>query len=146
MDNLSKLSESLKELMAEHNLNQVTLAEKLCTGRTKFSDILNGKNAPNYDTFVLLVEYFNCSADFLLGIKEYPSEDVQYKKVQPFNERLRAILKETGKTQYLFIKQTKISWGIFYNWLTGKSKPSADNLVKVANYFECSVDYLLGRV
>lgn len=34
MVNLSKLSESLKELIAEHNLNQVMLAEKLNTGRT----------------------------------------------------------------------------------------------------------------
>ena len=146
MVNLSKLSESLKELMAEHNLNQVTLAEKLGSGRTKFSDILNAKNAPNYNTFVKLIEYFNCSADFLLGLKEYPCEDVEYKPVQPFSVRLRAVLKETGKTQYSFIKETRISWGVFYNWLTGKTLPSVDNLVKVANYFSCSVDYLLGRV
>ena len=65
MVNLSKLSESLKELMAEHNLNQVALAAKLGSGRTKFSDILDAKNAPNYNTFVKLIGYFNCSADFL---------------------------------------------------------------------------------
>ena len=137
MVNLSKLSESLKELMVEHNLNQVTLAEKLCTGRTKFSDILNGKNAPNYKTLVKL---------FLLGIKDYPDEDVSYNAVAPFNERMREMFKIAGVSQYSFVKHTGISWSILYNWLNGSTLPSVDNLIKVANYFACSVDYLLGRV
>lgn len=146
MVNLSKLSESLKELMVEHNLNQVTPAEKLCTGRTKFSDILNGKNAPNYKTLVKLIVYFNCSADFLLGIKDYPDEDVSYNAVAPFNERMREMFKIAGVSQYSFVKHTGISWSILYNWLNGSTLPSVDNLIKVANYFACSVDYLLGRV
>ena len=66
--------------------------------------------------------------------------------MRPFGERLRALLKEKGMSQYLFIKQTKISWGVFYNWLSGKSKPSVDNLAKIADSFDCSVDVLLGRV
>lgn len=146
MVNLSKLSESLKELMNERGLNQTTLAEAMGTCSSKMSSYITGKRAPNYDTFVAIIEFFNCSGDFLLGLKEYPCEEVCYNRVQSFSERLRTILKDSGKTQYLFIKQTKISWGVFYNWLTGKSKPSVDNLVKVANYFDCSVDFLLGRV
>ncbi len=146
MVNLSKLSESLKELMNERGLNQTTLAEAMGTCSSKMSSYITGKRAPNYDTFVAIIEFFNCSGDFLLGLKEYPCEEVCYNRVQSFGERLRTILKDSGKTQYLFIKQTKISWGVFYNWLTGKSKPSVDNLVKVANYFDCSVDFLLGRV
>ncbi len=146
MVNLSKMSESLKELMAERDLTQVALADQLGTGRTKLSDILNVKNAPGYKTFIALIEYFHCSADFLLGLREYPCEEIHYQPVKPFGERLREILQETGTTQYRFIKQTKISWSVFYNWLTGKSFPSMDNLVKIAGYFGCSVDFLLGRV
>ena len=146
MVNLSKLSESLKELMNERGLNQTTLAEAMGTCSSKMSSYITGKRAPNYDTFVAIIEFFNCSGDFLLGLKEYPCEEVCYNRVQSIGERMRTILKDSGKTQYLFIKQTKISWGVFYNWLTGKSKPSVDNLVKVANYFDCSVDFLLGRI
>lgn len=146
MVNLSKLSESLKELMAEHNLNQVQLAEILGSGRSKFSDILNAKNAPNYRTFIDLIEYFNCSADFLLGLKEYPCEDEIYKPVGVFSERLRVLFVQSGISQYLFIKQTKTSWSVLYNWLIGKTLPSIDNLVKVAQFFDCSVDFVLGRV
>lgn len=146
MVNLSKVSESLKELMNERGLTQTVLAEAMGTCSSKMSSYITGKRAPNYNTLISLMEYFNCSADFLLGLKEYPCEDVQYKPVLPFSVRLRAVLTETGKTQYSFIKETRISWGVFYNWFTGKTLPAVDNLVKVANYFSCSVDYLLGRV
>ncbi len=143
---LSKLSENLKELMDERDLNSVELARQLDTGRTKFSDILNAKSAPGYKTFIDLIEYFNCSADFLLGLKEYPCEDIKYKAAVPFNERLRVMFKETGKSQYAFIKQTKTSWSVLHGWLTGKTLPSVESMVKAAKYFDCSVDFLLGRV
>ncbi|HIX09369.1 MAG TPA: helix-turn-helix domain-containing protein [Firmicutes bacterium] len=146
MVNLSKLSENLNELMNERGMNQSDLAEAMNTCSSKFSSYLTGKRAPNYHTFLSLLEFFHCSADFLLGLTEYPCEDVCYKPVQPFGERMRAILRETNMTQYAFAKQSNISWGVFYHWLVGKSFPSVNNLVKIAAFFDCSVDYLLGRV
>ena len=143
---LSKLSENLKELMSERGFTQTSLAEEMHTCSSKISSYCTGKRAPNYDTFVCLIDFFHCSADFLLGLKDYPNEDISYLPVRPFGERLRALLKEKGMSQYLFIKQTKISWGVFYNWMSGKSKPSVDNLAKIADSFDCSVDVLLGRV
>ena len=146
MVNLSKLSENLKELLNERCLTQSSLAEAMNTCSSKMSSYITGKRAPNFDTFVALIEFFNCSGDFLLGLREYPCEDIAYRPVQPFGKRMREVLNESGITQYLFIKETGISWGVFYNWLAGKSKPSLDNLVKIANYFDRSVDFLLGRV
>ncbi len=55
-------------------------------------------------------------------------------------------LAETHTTQYAFIKRSRISWSVFYYWLTGKSLPSMDNLVRIAKTLDRSVDYLLGRV
>ena len=146
MVNLSNLSENLQELMNEHGLNQSTLAEAMNTNSSKISSYITAKRAPNYTTFIALIEYFHCSADFLLGLREYPCEEIRYQPVRPFGERLREILQETDTTQYRFIKQTKTSWSVLYNWLAGKRFPSVDNLVKIAGYFGCSVDFLLGRV
>ena len=146
MVNLSNLSENLQELMNEHGLNQSTLAEAMNTNSSKISSYITANRAPNYTTFIALIEYFHCSADFLLGLREYPSEEIRYQPVRPFGERLREILQETGTTQYRFTKEADVSWGVFYNWLTGKSFPTMDNLVKIAGYFGCSVDFLLGRV
>ncbi len=40
---------------------------------------------------------------------------------------------------------TGISTGNISDWRSGKSKPNADALVKIADYLNVSVDYLLGR-
>lgn len=57
---------------------------------------------------------------------------------------LFSLLEEDGAATGLS-KATGISSGNICDWKSGRSKPNAETLVKVANYFECSVDYLLGR-
>lgn len=42
-------------------------------------------------------------------------------------------------------KATGISTGNISDWKNGRSKPTAETLIKIADYFSCSVDYLLGR-
>lgn len=146
MFNLSKFSEQLTELMAMHNFNQTTLATAMNTKRPKLSSYLSAKRAPDYEFFVALIDFFHCSADFLLGLKEYPDDTVEYKPVQPFGARLRTVLEEFGISQYAFQRDTKISWSIIHSWLISKSKPSMAHLVCIAEYVKCSADYLLGRV
>lgn len=42
-------------------------------------------------------------------------------------------------------KKTGISTGNISDWKSGRSKPSAETLVNIAECYNCSVDYLLGR-
>lgn len=39
-----------------------------------------------------------------------------------------------------------ISSGILTKWKAGTSYPNGDNLIKIAKYFNCSIDYLVGLV
>lgn len=41
-------------------------------------------------------------------------------------------------------KATTISSGNISDWKSGRSKPALESLIKIANHFDCSVDYLLG--
>lgn len=54
------------------------------------------------------------------------------------------LLEEDGAATGLS-KATGISSGNICDWKSGRSKPNAETLVKVADYFSCSADYLLGR-
>ena len=38
-----------------------------------------------------------------------------------------------------------VSSGNISDWKSGKSKPNIDAITKIADYLDCSVDYLLGR-
>lgn len=42
-------------------------------------------------------------------------------------------------------KKTGISTGNICDWKSGRSKPSAETLINIAECYNCSVDYLLGR-
>lgn len=56
---------------------------------------------------------------------------------------LRNLLKQRGKSEELS-KNTGISSGNISDWKSGRSKPGMELLIKIADHFECSVDYLLG--
>lgn len=145
MENLSKFSEQLAELMAEGGFTQTSLAQNMNTSGSKLSLYLADKTMPNYKVFISLIEFFHCSADFLIGLTDYPKHEARYMPVKPFGERLRFLIREHDHSQYAFVKATGISWSILHGWLTGKTFPSLDNLLKLRKHFDCSVDYLLGR-
>ena len=50
-----------------------------------------------------------------------------------------------GKTQVEVAKEIGISSGIVTKWKTVGSLPNGETLIKIADYLDCSVDYLLGR-
>lgn len=58
-------------------------------------------------------------------------------------------IKLTAKQKNITIKDMLISCALNKNALftmsSGGSMPKADNLAKIAEYLDCSVDYLLGR-
>lgn len=55
------------------------------------------------------------------------------------------LLKEHGVTAYQVAKATGISTGSLSDWKNGRSSPKAEKLRKIADYFNVSVDYLLGK-
>lgn len=56
-------------------------------------------------------------------------------------------IKETAKQQKIPVKRLLADVGLSYNTMSNmrNSMPKADNLAKIADYLNCSVDYLLGR-
>lgn len=50
-----------------------------------------------------------------------------------------------GKTILQMSVEAGISYVTFYKYVTGKMSPGIENLVKIADYFGVSTDYLLGR-
>ena len=59
--------------------------------------------------------------------------------------RLRELRLEREKTQEKLAQIFGISRQVYANYENGINEPSLDMLVKMADYFQCSVDYLLGR-
>ena len=142
---LSKFAETLSGLMQEHNVNAPALAKIVNTHRTSITRYLCGQRLPNYDGFVAMLEYFNVSADVLLGRKDYCEIQV-FNPVQPFGITLQRVLKETKTSQYRLQKDLHFSSSTTYAWISNQSLPSVERLDRLADYLDVSVDYLLGRI
>lgn len=56
-------------------------------------------------------------------------------------------IKKIAKDKNVSVKQLLNDVGLGYNTMSNMktSMPKADNLAKIADYLECSVDFLLGR-
>lgn len=78
---MATFSERLKELRLERNLNQIELAERLGCNRQKIADMERGKTSPNVEVLMKLSEIFKTSTDYLLGLSDVSTTDVDIKQV-----------------------------------------------------------------
>ena len=62
-----------------------------------------------------------------------------------FAERLLELRKEKEISQAKLAQELQVSYSVVCYWETDRSEPTAPNLVKIADYFGVTVDYLLGR-
>ena len=62
-----------------------------------------------------------------------------------FTERLKSLRKERNVTQTQLAKELNVSIGSVGNWETGARIPDIETFKILAEYFDVSVDYLLGR-
>jgi len=61
-----------------------------------------------------------------------------------FGERLRELRNEKGLSAMELAKATNLSDASIINWENNKHDITAENIVKLAKFFEVSADYLLG--
>jgi len=62
-----------------------------------------------------------------------------------FSERLRELRTQSGLSQAQLAQKIAIPQSSIAEWEIGKREPLATAIVKIANFFDVSTDYLLGR-
>ncbi|MBE6707944.1 MAG: helix-turn-helix transcriptional regulator [Ruminococcaceae bacterium] len=62
-----------------------------------------------------------------------------------FRIKLKELRESKGLSQYTFARDFGVSQSAVGNWESGIRLPKADIIEKIAEYFDVSVDYLLGR-
>lgn len=144
MRNLSKLSERLKDLMEEAEINTPALAARINVEQSAILRIVKAERLPSTATLVKIADFFKCTTDYLLGQSDILDERT-FKQRPPFNDQLNFLLGYFKVSKYKLEKVTKISELTVNNWQRGKYEPTIENLIKLANFFKCSVDFVLGR-
>lgn len=144
MLNLSVFAERLDSLLFDAKLNPPAFAKIIGCGRVTINRYLKGMKMPTVKMTVRIADYFQVSADFLLGLEEenYTST---FRPYIPFRERLPQLCEKFNITKYQLQKKTGIPESAIYNWQAGRTKPTIESLVRIAESLQCSVDCILGR-
>lgn len=66
----NKFAARLNELLIENKISKRELAKKIGVSATSISDWSTGKICPTVENAYLIAEYFQVSADYLLGLKD----------------------------------------------------------------------------
>ena len=60
-------------------------------------------------------------------------------------EIINELLKQRGISAAKMMNELGFSSGLYSQWKSGKQRPSWEKLIKIADYFGVSMDYLIGK-
>lgn len=144
MDILSTIAERLNDLMNEADLTAKQVADGTGLSVAVISRILSCKRMPSYKTLITIADFFCCTTDYIVGRKD-DYEKTTFRKCPPFNEQLDYLLKIFKISKYKLVKDGKLKEDTVNRWYKGEYKPTVENLIKLAKFFNCSIDFILGR-
>lgn len=59
--------------------------------------------------------------------------------------KVEELVKKRGITFYALAKEVGFSSVVFSDWKAGRSVPKTDKLIKIADYFGVTVEYLISK-
>lgn len=67
---MSKFAERLKELRIEKELSQAAVAKATGLSQNAIAQWENDKRVPNINALIAIAQFFDVSADYLLGLQD----------------------------------------------------------------------------
>lgn len=135
---MTEMYQRIAEECQKHNINGTQLASLLGLKKSPMTDWKNDKSNPTVDQLAKMCEIFAVSADYLISGYEHTLTAGQHEGLlnrikylcEINNTKLRPLEEELG-----------LGNGTISQW--ANSSPSCDNILKIATYFNVSVDWLL---
>lgn len=149
-------SQRLIELRTKNNIMAKDVASQIGVSKQAYSLYEKKQTNPSADILIALANLFNVSLDYLTGRTSDPDMansnklhgilEVNKNNSDNTLEIILFLIKERGITEKELLKQCNINTSFLTDWKSGRiKKPSYDKLLKIAQYFNASLDYLTGR-
>ena len=140
---MSNFAERLKELLFDKNITNKQLAKDLGVSLWTVQRWQSREVEIRLSYLFALAKYLRCSLDFLVGLSNNDSKPAHKEKLPKFSTRIREIMKTKNISTYTLRKNLDIGNRYFQTWDRG-SDPKLSTLLELANYFNCSLDDLVG--
>ena len=130
---ISNFVDILKDYMFQKDLSRAEFAKNINSYERCISRWLDGTNTPSLEYILRVADFFHCSVDYLLGRTQIEIF-TPCNPTSSFSNRLKELIAE--KT----ISRNNVS-----KWILEGQLPKPDVIYFLATYFNCCIDYLLGR-
>lgn len=138
-------NKKLIELRKNLKLSQYELADRLGFSRGKLANYEQGTRQPDFDTLEKIADFFGVSTDYLLGREDSQINQETGNSPTVLGKRLRSLRKEKNLSQKELAERIGVSNVVLSRYELDDRKPDFDTLEKIADFFNVTIDYLLGR-
>lgn len=143
MDKNTIFPEIIKDYIERENLTINRFSKCIGVAERAVAKWMAAEYMPTVKSAIKVAELLDCSLDYLFGLSNTP----YFRKSttnKNFFERFDLLCKTKKVTPYKVSKDCDFGQPMISKWKRGKS-PKTETLIKLAEYFDCSVDYLAGR-
>lgn len=140
----SEFQKRLQDLIDEEETKKSELHRKMGVDYRSLANALNYGIVPKLRTVAKFADYFNVSIPYLFG----ETDINDFEKASPqssFSERFRLLCSEREESHYHVSQECHFDKSYISRWLNKNQLPSFEILDILCDYFDVSVDYLLGR-
>ena len=141
----TKFQKRLLELVEETEMKRVDIAKAGNIDYRALSSALIYGIIPTTKTLIKLANFFNVSMSYLLA----RSENNDYLKPASqatFKERFELLCKQKGVSHYKVAQDCFFDKSNINGWIYKGYIPALEIIDILSNYFNVSIDYLLGRI
>lgn len=127
----------LKQIREENGITQAELARKMGVAASTIGSYEQGIREPDHKNLVQLSRVLGVTVDRLLGADCCLSETIA--------NNMKIMIESIGITQEELANKCGITSVTISRYVTKERTPHIENLIKIADYFNVSLDWLCGR-
>lgn len=145
---MSDLGSNLKLARQNNNITQLSAAKKLGITNGALSGYERNYRKPEPEMIIKMAKLYEVSTDSLLGLSNHTTEHLKNHAITPqlaLHKNISDLRKEKKMSQAELAKILNVSSSTVAMWETGKRSIKNIDLKSIADFFNVSTDYLLGR-
>lgn len=159
MNTAKNVQKFLKKKFKEFNLTNAKFSKNSGISPAATSRLINAIQInPDFYRILSIADYFNCSIDEVIGRKQnvyLSNTKKKFNKVYlaQVSVNIKAFiinkLKQQNLTAYSLARLCRLGENTISNFINNKNVKkilSTNTIISIANYFDCSIDEMIGRV
>lgn len=140
----SNFCEYISDYISSNNITVIEFAKLIGCRDSCVIKWLNGYNQPSLEYVVIVADKLDVSVDYMIGLSNDPIKPGKHSN-DTFSERLGKLIESKKVSKNKLAACCGTTSSTVSKWLLHGQLPKPDIAVRLSEFFDCSLDYLLAR-